>query len=909
MAQTRFSWDAFDEDTVLALSRDAGGPTGSAADARAFLTERWKRPTEEFVRLHRDVIQRVWLPRYAGLGVLVQHLVDAGLGPGRVTRSPAGHLEYVRSCRNSKNFRELLLWAMRRFGDQDRPSSPDGDDARDDRIPRFARIDPAAQKERDLRTPHPYQETAWERLDASVQRAGPDALWRGLLVMPTGAGKTYTSVRWAVDRVLSKGQRVLWIAHRHELLEQAAAEFHRLLAFASPHHAPYRVRIVSGIHCAATMVGVEDHVVVASINSLAHNPEVVDLLVNDRDRFVVIDEAHHAPAKTYRDIIRRFEARKRGRILGITATPTRTADHERAVLSSLFGGTVVHEVRLRDLIEQRFLARPKPVHVQTGAEVARGVTADDERHLARFGELSEEWQDRIAKLNARNHLIVEHWLTHRARYGKTLIYAINVAHADLLTQHFAERLAGTGVEVDYVASYRPDGSEIDNRAVIARFREKNSPLKVLINVQILTEGVDLPDVQTVFLARPTNSEILMRQMVGRALRGPRAGGTAEAYIVSFEDHWDRFRDWESPLDLIPDLMELAEQPPVDAPEVAVVEAPPPAVVDELPWDLIRSVAAAIRAKGITHLADAFDAVPAGWYVLERMEEDTSVRQVIPVYAHQLPCWEAFFTALWSRPRDSLDEGAVASLERQYFGDCDTPLPSQQDILRAAAHRREGGERPSHTAFEARAESDPEEIARRIHAQDLTRSAQRSLIESRYERALSKGIYATFREFEAAVGDALHELEHPEESTKVHRAVPIFAPDPTEMMAPGPHHDLAREFAAMLEEGARILGVSSLSHEGIELQWTTHLVKGWYAMAYWMAEKPAPAGLIRVNKLLDSRDVRAETIRWLLWHEFLHLHLQQGHTRTFRELERKHPEFRAACQELDTLNERFGVQYW
>jgi len=60
---------------------------------------------------------------------------------------------------------------------------------------------------------------------------------------------------------------------------------------------------------------------------------------------------------------------------------------------------------------------------------------------------------------------------------------------------------------------------------------------VLVNVNILTEGTDLPSVQTVFLARPTTSTILMTQMIGRALRGEKAGGTATAYIVSFVDHW------------------------------------------------------------------------------------------------------------------------------------------------------------------------------------------------------------------------------------------------------------------------------------------------------------------------------------------------------------------------------------
>ena len=67
---------------------------------------------------------------------------------------------------------------------------------------------------------------------------------------------------------------------------------------------------------------------------------------------------------------------------------------------------------------------------------------------------------------------------------------------------------------------------------------REGKVKVLVNVNILTEGVDLPQTKTVFLARPTVSTILMTQMIGRALRGEAAGGTSSAYIVSFVDNWN-----------------------------------------------------------------------------------------------------------------------------------------------------------------------------------------------------------------------------------------------------------------------------------------------------------------------------------------------------------------------------------
>ena len=113
-------------------------------------------------------------------------------------------------------------------------------------------------------------------------------------------------------------------------------------------------------------------------------------------------------------------------------------------------------------------------------------------------------------------------------------------------------------------------------------------LRVLVNVQMLTEGVDVPLVQTVFLTRPTVSSILLRQMIGRGLRGPAQGGTKTAYIVSFEDHWERFPDWQDPLALVDDLL------PADAEAMTASPTTLTQLADALPWELIRATAAHLR---------------------------------------------------------------------------------------------------------------------------------------------------------------------------------------------------------------------------------------------------------------------------------------------------------------------------
>lgn len=499
----------------------------------------------------------------------------------------------------------------------------------------------------------------------------------------------------------------------------------------------------------------------ASVASLARRAEIREQLLADPKLFVVIDEAHHAPAKTYHDIIRQLQRQKRFRVLGLTATPTRTAEDEQSELSRLFGGNVLYQVDMRRLIERGTLARPILVRVETTADVEAELTDDDRAHIARFGEISEEALDRIAGLALRNSVIVDHFMTERARYGKTLIFAVNVRHAAML----AERLREQGVSADYVASHRPDGTEGDPGALIQAFRDGR--LDVLVNVQMMTEGVDVPDIQTVFITRPTQSEILFRQMVGRALRGPVAGGTKEAYLVSFEDQWRQYRDWEHPFELVPDIVEQVEGPVT--PKVALTEA----VQAVLPWDVIRATAARMREISIDQKADAFDAIPHGSYVLERQEPgEDAYRRIITVYDHQRECWEALLGDLYRRTARG-DIGSEAQHE-EYFADCDEPAATFQDCEAIIQHWRAGADRPVYVAIDGRDSCDPYMVALEIKAQELGETDRTDLIERRYG-PLARAIYPSLREFSSAVDDARYEQRYPDESTRCVRAVPIFAP--------------------------------------------------------------------------------------------------------------------------------------
>ncbi len=889
MPAYRFSWDPFDDGTVRALAEVVGyeGPDDGAP--REYLARRVKRPTPELIREAGDALCRTWLLDYSGTKHIVERLRDANIGPGSRPRTQRGYVGFLRDARNSGSLRREICDAMLRFGDMDRQ---DGEPDDPDFTPRLAILDVAAQPD-DPRRPHDYQREAWDRLSRHLAESESTGRFQGLLVMPTGSGKTFTAVRWLMEHVVAQGRRVLWLAHRHELLTHAASEFHRLARLAAPRDR-LRVRIVSGQHCATTQIDPEDDIVVASVYSLARREDIRERLLTDPRLFVVIDEAHHAPAKSYRDVIHFLEGRKQMRVLGLTATPTRTQETERPLLRKLFGGNVFFQVELQRLIERGILSRPRIVHVRTEADVEEGVTDADLAHLSRFGELSEEWLARIGQLAERNRAIVAHYLENRDRYGKTLVFAVNVSHAALL----AEDLRQHGVRADYVASYRPDGTDGEPTELIQRFREGH--LDVLVNVQMVTEGVDVPDMQSVFLTRPTASEILLRQMIGRALRGPAAGGTREAYLVSFEDHWARFRDWASPMDLVPDIEDAAEEP--DSPH-RLGKA-----MDALPWELIRATAARIRTLSADLKADAFEAIPHGWYLLEEVADDEGSTETLPVYAHQRPCWEALLDHLESLSPEALAELRFEGQVDELFDDCDDPRPAAHDIARMVAHFARGGPRPEYNDLEERDRCDPYVLAKDIWDRDLGERDRADLMEARYT-TLARTIYPNLREFRAAVEDALHELRYPDEATHRPRAVPIFHPAPEDQLTPGPAHDLDSVFQEVLEVGGELLGVAEPLPAGFTCEWTRRIVKGWYGIANWDPGAPIAHGRIRINRLLDSPDIDANTMRFLLWHEYLHLYLQQGHTPTFRELERKWLGHIEAYRVLHNLNERFGIQYW
>jgi superfamily II DNA or RNA helicase len=328
----------------------------------------------------------------------------------------------------------------------------------------------------------PYQQAALERVRAR--------LWIGvnrqLLKLPTGMGKTVCFA--ALPDFLAFKNRMLVLVHREELAAQAADKLRKW-------NPTRRVGIEMGDQSA----GDGDQLVVASVQTIGR-PNAPRLKRFNADEFdaVVVDEAHHATARSYGRVFehfRLFEDRHR-LALGVTATSRRA---DGLALGRVFQ-EVVFDYSLADGIRQGWLAdlHAYAMHTQTDLDAVRAKGEDFD-----VPELGK-----AVNTPARNDFVVRNWLSH-ARDLQTIVFGVDVQHAKSL----AARFVNEGVAAEAIWGDDPERVE-------KLKRHKGGRTTVLVNCQILTEGYDDWQVQCIVLARPTRSESLYVQMIGRGTRIP-----------------------------------------------------------------------------------------------------------------------------------------------------------------------------------------------------------------------------------------------------------------------------------------------------------------------------------------------------------------------------------------------------
>jgi superfamily II DNA or RNA helicase len=346
----------------------------------------------------------------------------------------------------------------------------------------------------------------------------------GLLSLPTGSGKTLTASRVVVEALThprARSAQALWIAPQRELLAQASEALQSAWwsGFGPP---SLDVRLLERSR---------DYAPAERSTCWLATPMMAHKLLSEfqgKLEIAVFDEAHHAAAEVFGatwEHLARGEGHPPRLALGLSATPTRERDSERVLLRQAFSDTLfvprklAHHATLA-LIEAGVLSRPEFRLIPGVPEFARQREVADLRRLQSFAADPDRWQAII-------ECIVE-----RER-GQTVTYALDREHGQCLTKH----LRWLGEQAEYVDGDTPIGSRI---GVFERFR--NGETRVLVNVELMIEGVDCPAAESAVLTYPVRSHLRLRQMVGRVLRGPAVGGTAECRVWATEgsqQHLDR----------------------------------------------------------------------------------------------------------------------------------------------------------------------------------------------------------------------------------------------------------------------------------------------------------------------------------------------------------------------------------
>jgi superfamily II DNA or RNA helicase len=316
-------------------------------------------------------------------------------------------------------------------------------------------------------------------------------LRRVAAVLPTGAGKTVIFANIVRD-VVSAGRVAVVLAHRDELIEQAADKLRQI--------AP-ELRI--GIFKAERRETVGVDVIVASVQSLAR-PAKRAQLAAARPRLVVVDETHHVTAPTYSETLRAVDAwaddwADGALVLGVTATLSRA--------DGVALGEVIEKVStvvpIRDLIlsDPPYLLRPRGIRVKiAGLDLGKVRRAHGDFSESALGEAMSEALAPAA--------IVRAYAEHCAdRRGLAFLPTVALAHEQ------AEAFSDAGIPAAAVDGAMP----LDvRRKLIAAHRDGD--VQVLCNCMVFTEGTDMPWVNAIVLGRPTSSGGLYTQMVGRGLR-------------------------------------------------------------------------------------------------------------------------------------------------------------------------------------------------------------------------------------------------------------------------------------------------------------------------------------------------------------------------------------------------------
>lgn len=317
---------------------------------------------------------------------------------------------------------------------------------------------------------------------------------RGLLISATGTGKTYASA-FGVREI--KPKKLLFVAHRSQLLLQAISTFHNVLPdkkialFTGDNKLNDELKSFVSLY----KENQEYDILFATIETIYKDENLVKFNKKEFD-FIIIDEVHKAGSETYQKLINYFDPRF---LLGMSATPERTDDASK--IYEIFNHNIIYEIRLKDALEYDLLC---PFHYY-GITDIKGI--DDETYSRKdFNKLYSN--DRIKYIIEKAKIY-----GHSGKKLKGLIFVSTKEDGKILEK----KLNQFNFKVKFLSGENSN-EERQNAINLLESDDKNNYLDYIITVDIFNEGVDIPSINQIIMLRPTISSIIFIQQLGRGLR-------------------------------------------------------------------------------------------------------------------------------------------------------------------------------------------------------------------------------------------------------------------------------------------------------------------------------------------------------------------------------------------------------
>lgn len=859
MAVKRFSWSNFEYDFIKAVIYGKHTPKRQQPSYEIkdidglipYMDDICSYPNEKFVRNYREEIQEYFLKGSNHLIRMISRLEKLNYG-GLKVGSNDEMLYALRQKRMTQILLDCFVRELRFAGKQ-------VEDCEDSLFSMPRSIDLTVTSGGKIGL-YPYQENAVKVLKKYFLS---DQHGSGVLSMPTGSGKTRTSVYFLLREMVSRGYQVLWLAHRSMLLDQAAEQFYQfapLIKEENQELEEFKMVCISGKHASIHAMEKNDNLIIASVQSLCNKTNYLPNILGDKI-IMVVDEAHHTLAPSYRRIIKAVrEQRPDSKLLGLTATPVRLKDIDTKALMHIYEDKPIYSVAMSDLIAEKILSTPVHIPIETNVDIRTMINIDEEKYIKKWGEMPETLVTKVAKTNKRNECIVNEYVKNKEKYGKTIIFALNAIHCDTLNEMFRAR----GIRSDYV--YSVNGSA-ENQKVIERFRnsDREDGIDVLININILTEGSDIPDIQTVFLTRPTSSDVLLMQMVGRGMRGTGCGGTENVNIVDFCDKWSSITRWMSPKFILGEQSEIEDKKYKRTVRGSLV-----------PMQMVRDIVSGISYSNVrVKIKDT--CFPVGWYDVNDVDgNDTKIL----VYENQLNGYKElkkdyqFFM--------NNERLGVSDIYKAYFRDFGMQ-PMENDLENLLFYIRNEKVYPEFFEFRIRDAIDPCAVAKKIKELDLPFSKMEPYIKEVFEinKSIILDLYDSYEYYQRRVTDFLLYSDG-----KVPLGVKIEEVEKKvyKFSRVGQKKTIDRLLEEVMEEQQHNLPEDFVRPQ---IYWTNR------DYASYFGKYVPNRNEIYVNNLLNSISVPEEVVKYIIYHECLHQKIH-GHTDEFREKEHRYPNF----QELD-----------